>query len=195
VVGLGFAGVVALSGCALLRREDPRRPLVDKLRPAALGSFGPGETERVPPPGSEVCTGETARRCYERGLAFASGRGVPKDPIQAVSLLAKACGGHVKEACETLSLRLTKPERLVSRPPRAGTTKPVPFEKQDVIKLRCRLVDPGVVRDCEVVKPLMAASRRERILSAVSSWRYKLPTFDGVPFESDYVVTFDSELE
>ncbi len=195
MVGLGCAGVVALSGCALLRREDPRRPLVDKLRPAAVGSFGPGETERVPPPGSEGCTGETARRCYEQGLAFASGRGVSKDPIQAVSLLAKACGGHVKEACETLSLRLTKPARLLSRPPRAGATKPVPFEKKDVIKLRCRLVDPGVLRACEVVTPLMAASRRERILSAVSSWRYKLPTFDGVPFESDYVVTFDSELE
>jgi hypothetical protein len=195
VVGLGCAGVVALSGCALLRREDPRRPLVDKLRPAAVGSFGPGEMERVPPPGSEDCTGETARRCYERGLAFASGQGAPKDPIQAVSLLAKACNGRVKEACETLSLRLTKPERLVSRPPRAGSTKPVPFEKQDVIKLHCRLVDPGVLRNCQVVVPLMAASRRERILSSVSAFRYKLPTFDGVPFESDYVVTFDGEPE
>lgn len=189
------AGVVALSGCALLRREDPQRPLVDKLRPAAVGSFGPGETEQVPPPESEACTGVTARRCHERGLAFASGRGVPKDPIQAVSLLAKACSGHVKEACETLSLRLTKPERLVTRPPRTSAMKAVPFEKKDVIKLRCRLVDPGVLRDCQVVTPLMAASRRERILSAVSAFRYKLPTFDGVPFEMDYLVTFDSEPE
>ena len=193
MVGLGCAGVLSLSGCTHLRREDPQRPLVDKLRPAALGSFGPGETERVAPPESESCTVSTARQCYERGLAFASGQGVPKEPIQAVSLLAKACNGHVKEACEALSLRLRKPERLVSPPPRTDTTKPVPFEKREVIKLRCRVVDPGVLRGCRVVSPLMDASRRERILSSVASYRYKLPTFDGVAFESEYLATFDSE--
>ncbi|HEX8441141.1 SEL1-like repeat protein [Archangium sp.] len=195
VAGLGCAWVVVLSGCALLRREDPQRPLVDKIRPAALGSFGSGETERVPPPETEVCTVATARQCYERGMAFASGRGVQKDPIQAVSLLSKACNGHVREACETLSLRLKKPERLGSRPPRSGATKPVPFEKQEVIKLHCRLVEPGVPRNCQVVVPVMGASRRERILSAVSSFRYKLPTFDGEAFESDYLITFDIEPE
>jgi hypothetical protein len=196
VAGLGCAWAVALSGCALLRREDPQRPIVDKIRPAALGSFGSDETERVPPPETEVCTVATARQCYERGMAFASGKGVQKDPIQAVSLLSKACSGHIKEACETLSLRLKKPERLVSRPPRSGSTKPVPFEKQDVIKLRCRLVDPGVPRNCQVVVPIMMdASRRERILSAVSSFRYMLPTFDGQAFESDYVITFDTDPE
>jgi hypothetical protein len=195
VAGLGCAWVVALSGCALLRREDPQRPIVDKIRPAALGSFGSGETERVPPPETEVCTIATARQCYERGMAFASGKGVQKDPIQAISLLSKACSGHIKEACETLSRRLTKPERLVSRAPRSGTTKPVPFEKQDVIKLHCRLVEPGVPRNCQVVVPVMDASRRERILSAVSAFRYKLPTFDGEAFESDYLITFDIEPE
>lgn len=195
VVGLGCAWVFALGGCALLRREEPQRPLIDKIRPAALGSFGSGEMERVPPPETEECTVATARQCYEQGMAFASGKGVQKDSIRAVSLLSKACNGHVKEACEVLSMRLRKPERLVSRPPRSGSTKPVPFEKQDVIKLHCRLVDPGVPRNCQVVVPVMDASRRERILSAVSSFRYKLPTFDGEAFESDYVITFDVEPE
>jgi hypothetical protein len=193
VAGLGCVWMSALSGCSLARKNDPQRPLVDKIRPAPVGSFGPGATERVPPPESEACTLGTARQCYEHALAFASGQGGQKDFIQAVALLSKACDGRVEEACRTLSLRMKRPERLSPSPQRSegGRSGTGPTDADDFARLRCRLVDPGVLRGCEVVFPLMAGSRRARVLESVSSYRYALPTFDGAAFESDYTLTVD----
>src|SRR5262245_58138674 len=95
----GAAVLLMAPACATVR-DDPQRVLEDELQPAPPGYFGPEETARIAPPESDRCTVATARECYERGLALASGEDGELDRLRALSLLSKACDGHIKEACQ-----------------------------------------------------------------------------------------------
>jgi TPR repeat protein len=47
----------------------------------------------------QACTGGEAQGCFNLGLLYARGQGVPKDECRAATLFEQACRAGMSEAC------------------------------------------------------------------------------------------------
>jgi len=81
---------------------------------------------------------------------------------------------------------MTRPQQISGRSPEY-TKEALKARVQGVFIATCVLSIEGYVRDCEVTQPLPTMT--EKILSALSTWRFKPVTYHGAPVSVRYVFT------
>lgn len=181
------AAVGAASGCAA-RRNNPDRVTVDAMQPAPLGAFEAG----TPPATTEDCTVGTAKDCFERGLTLYAADAKGPERFRALSQMAKACDGQVKDACTFLAQHVREPRRVRGGPP-DGPVFQDAFRRwregrKHHVRVTCRLVKGGVPKNCVVEKATLPPDLLAQALASIESSRYEMPSLDGEPFECNWTI-------
>jgi hypothetical protein len=174
-------------GCAV-RRKDPARMVVDPMQPAPLGAFAAGTA----PVRTADCTVGTARDCFERALTVLAGGAKGAERLEALSQMAKACDGQLKDACAFLAQHVREPRRVRGGPPDDPVFQDA-FRRwregrKHHVRVACRLVRGGIPKSCVVEEATLPKDLLAQALASIESSRYEMPSFDGEPFECNWTI-------
>jgi hypothetical protein len=144
-----------------------------------------------PPPDSDLlqeCTGERASRCTDKALALIAPGVADPSPQKAAVLLGAACQQGDGKACDTLDARFVGPKLLTKLPD--GIGHGLPHASASYGEIACTITVEGEATRCRSIRN---GGYNSDYIDALLRQRFSPATFDGRPFESEYVQRYTIE--